>query len=191
MKIVLASTNPVKARATLKGFQNMFPGQDFDLVQAPGASEVADQPFSDIETFRGARNRARNIANTFPEADFWVGIEGGVEEIGLDLAAFAWIVVQTHERGGRARTSTFFLPPAVSRLVRGGKELGEADDEIFSQSNSKQNAGAVGLLTAGALDRATLYEPAVTLALIPFLNRQLYPAREAQAAGPPPTETPS
>ncbi|MCH9649090.1 MAG: inosine/xanthosine triphosphatase [Deltaproteobacteria bacterium] len=189
MKIVLASTNPVKARAALNGFRNLFPDQDFDLVQAPADSGVADQPFSDVETYRGARNRACNVAKAFPEADFWVGIEGGVEEVGLDLAAFAWIVVQNRERSGRARTSTFFLPPAVSHLVRGGKELGEADDEIFGQTNSKQKAGAVGLLTAGVLDRATLYEPAVTLALIPFLNHQLYPAREAQTADSPSAET--
>ena len=177
-KIVLASTNPVKARATLKGFQQMFPDRAFDLVEAIGASEVADQPSSDLETYRGARNRARNLLRQFPDADFWVGIEGGVEEIGRELAAFAWVVVMGGGRIGHARTGTFFLPPSVSQLVRGGMELGEADDQIFGDFNSKQKAGAVGLLTGGAIDRAALYEPAVTLALIPFRNADLFPARE-------------
>lgn len=178
-QIVLASTNPVKTRATLNGFQQMFPGRAFDLVAARGASEVSDQPCTDLETYRGARNRARNLIRQFPDGDFWVGIEGGVEEVGLEMAAFAWVVILGSDRIGHARTASFFLPPKVSQLVRGGMELGEADDEVFGDFNSKQKAGAVGLLTGGAIDRAALYEPAVALALIPFLNTGLFPAQES------------
>jgi non-canonical (house-cleaning) NTP pyrophosphatase len=53
-------------------------------------------------------------------------------------------------------------------------ELGEADDCIFGRSNSKQINGAVGILTADAVDREELYAHAVLLALIPFLNPTLY-----------------
>ena len=70
--------------------------------------------------------------------------------------------------------TSFYLPPQVAELVRQGVELGEADDIVFGQSNSKQASGAVGLLTGDVIDRAGLYEGAVILALIPFKNRQLY-----------------
>jgi len=60
-------------------------------------------------------------------------------------------------------------------LIRQGKELGEADDIVFGRSNSKQENGAVGLLTDNAIDRAQLYEHAMILALIPFKNEALYP----------------
>jgi non-canonical (house-cleaning) NTP pyrophosphatase len=53
-------------------------------------------------------------------------------------------------------------------------ELGDADDEIFGASNSKQQNGAVGLLTENAVTRTTLYEQAVIMALIPFKNPELY-----------------
>ena len=53
-------------------------------------------------------------------------------------------------------------------------ELGEADDIVFGQSNSKQKSGAVGLLTGDIIDRKSLYEEAVVLALIPFKNEELY-----------------
>lgn len=40
--------------------------------------------------------------------------------------------------------------------VAGGMELGEADDHVFERSNSKQEDGAVGLLTKGLIDRTTV-----------------------------------
>ena len=59
-------------------------------------------------------------------------------------------------------------------MIRQGKELGEADDIVFNRANSKQDNGAVGLLTDNVIDRAQLYEQAVILALIPFKNEALY-----------------
>ena len=111
---------------------------------------------------------------------YWVGIEGGVEEtVDGEMIAFAWVVVRDHQRVGRGRTGTFYLPPAVTDLIRQGKELGEADDIVFGRNNSKQENGAVGLLTGDVIDRAQLYEHAVILALVPFKNTALYPAIEA------------
>ncbi len=75
---------------------------------------------------------------------------------------------------GKGRTGTFFIPPPVADLIRQGKELGEADDIIFQRNNSKQENGAVGLLTGNVIDRKNLYEQAVILALIPFKNSILY-----------------
>jgi len=58
--------------------------------------------------------------------------------------------------------------------VNSGLELGEADDLVFGQANSKQKNGAIGLLTNDVLNRTTLYEQAVIMALIPFKNPHLY-----------------
>ncbi len=173
--IALASENPVKARAALRGFERMFPGRRFRVVEAPAASGVRDQPMSSAETLRGAHNRARGAAEVRPEADFWVGIEGGVEESGGALEAFAWIVVRSAERVGCSRSATFYLPEEVARRVRGGEELGLADDAVFGRSGSKQEGGAVGILTGDAIDRCELYAHAVVLALVPFKNPELYP----------------
>lgn len=179
MKIVVASTNPVKLQAVRDGFARMFPGVEFEILPASVPSGVSHQPSSSAETLRGALNRARNAAQAYPLADYWVGVEGGVEMDGEifagEMQAFAWIVVQSRQRVGKGRTGTFFLPPAVAELVRQGVELGEADDIVFGRSNSKQENGAVGILTGDVIDRAGLYEPAVIFALIPFKNPDLYP----------------
>jgi inosine/xanthosine triphosphatase len=175
--IVVASQNPVKTQAVLHGFQRMFLDQEFDIETISVPSGVSSQPRSDAETLQGAVNRAAEAARQLPRADFWVGIEGGVEDTQEgEMTAFAWAAVWDARLMGRGRTGTFYLPPAVTELIRQGKELGEADDMVFGRSNSKQENGAVGLLTGDVIDRAQLYEHAVVLALIPFKNPRLYPA---------------
>jgi len=174
-KIVVASTNPVKVRSTEIGFTKMFPGETFVIGGIPAPSEVPDQPMSDEDTVKGATNRANNVSRLEPEADFWVGIEGGLQLIDAELSAFAWVVVKSRDgRIGKGKTGSFFLPLKVADLIRQGKELGEADDIVFGTSNSKQANGAVGILTGDVLTRTTFYEPAVILALIPFKNPELY-----------------
>ena len=173
--ILVASQNPVKAQAVLHGFQRMFQGQEFVVQTISVPSGVSSQPFTDVETLQGAVNRATGAARLLPEADFWVGIEGGIEETEAgEMLAFAWVAVWDAKHMGCGRTGAFSLPPRVAGLVRQGKELGEADDIVFGRVNSKQENGAVGLLTRDVIDRAQLYEHAVVLALIPFKNPELY-----------------
>ncbi|MBN2147966.1 MAG: inosine/xanthosine triphosphatase [Anaerolineales bacterium] len=172
--IVLASENPVKIRAVRHGFQRMFPGETFVLQSVSVPSLVSPQPCSDAETLQGALNRVRGASQLAPQADFWVGVEGGVEDLGQEMTAFAWVAILGNGRAGKGRTGTFFLPAPIAELVRQGKELGEADDIVFSQANSKQRDGAIGLLTGNVIDRAALYEHAVILALLPFKNVDLY-----------------
>jgi inosine/xanthosine triphosphatase len=174
MRVVVASVNPVKLRAVSLGFQRMFPEQEFQVEQLAGVQGDSSQPRGDLETLQQASDRAERAARLIPLADFWVGVEGGIEEQEKQMAAFAWIVVKNRDRAARGRTGTFYLPQAVANLVRQGKELGEADDIVFGRSNSKQANGAVGILTGDVVDRTQLYEQAVILALIPFKNPQLY-----------------
>jgi len=174
-KIVIASKNPVKINATLSGFQKMFPNEQFDIEGISVPSGVSDQPKSDAETFLGAWNRADHACKEKSDADFWVGIEGGIEEKNSDMEAFAWVVIKAKDDGfGKGRTGTFFLPPQVRELIKQGKELGEADDIVFGRTNSKQENGSVGILTDNVIDRTTYYEGAVIFALIPFKNKEFY-----------------
>lgn len=175
-KIVVASKNPVKIAAAVEGFQAMFPNNTYTALGIDVPSGVPDQPFSDAETLRGALNRAQNARQHSPEANFWVGIEGGVEDTPAgSLQSFAWIVIIDREGGriGKARTATFYQPEEVAVLVRGGMELGHADDVVFGRSNSKQANGSVGLLTGDVIGREAYYVQAVILALIPFRNQTL------------------
>lgn len=174
--IIVASTNPVKIQSALRGFQRLFPDQTFEAQGLTVPSGVSHQPMTDAETLQGALNRATGAMEQAPEADYWVGIEGGCEAMNGELAVFAWVVVRSRGRVGKGRTGLFFLPEAVAELVRQGVELGEADDIVFNRTNSKQGNGAIGLLTGDVIDRVQYYEHAMILALVPFKNADLYPA---------------
>jgi inosine/xanthosine triphosphatase len=166
--VIIASKNPVKILATQAGFKRMFPKQSFEFEGISVPSNVSDQPKTQEETKKGASNRAKNAKAQLPNADFWVGIEGGIQDDEFGMQAFAWIVVLSKNKASQAQTAVFYLPEPIAKMVREGIELGEADDIYFGRSNSKQKDGAVGILTHGEIDRKAYYEHAMVLALNPF-----------------------
>jgi len=172
--ILVGSKNPVKIACTEDAFIRAF--NSAFLVEGINApSGVSDQPIGDRETLLGAKNRALNSKEIFPEANFWVGIEGGVDEDENGMFAFAWIfIVQDSGKTSQSKTGIFYLPNQVTTLIKGGMELGKADDLVFNQENSKQQGGSVGILTNGVINREEYYRQAIILALIPFLNTSLF-----------------
>jgi inosine/xanthosine triphosphatase len=166
--LVVASQNPVKIEATRRGFARMFPMHAFHLHPVGVPSDVRAQPLSDAETLQGALNRIEHAARLVPQADYWVGIEGGVEDRPGSMAAFAWIVVSAPPLLGKSRTGTFSVPEEVAALVRQGHELAAAVEAVYQHTQVKSTMGAVGVLTEGVIDRVQLYEHAVVLALVPF-----------------------
>jgi len=174
--VVVASKNPVKISASRLGFERMFPDEQFTVEGVAVPSNVSNQPMSDAETYTGAKTRALNAKVQSPDAEYWIGIEGGVALTpDGSMEGFAWIIIFDRcGRIGKARTGTFLLPKPVTELIKQGKELGEADDIVFGQSNSKQLNGAVGLLTDNVIDRTKYYTDAVVLALIPLKKKELY-----------------
>lgn len=174
VRLVVASTNPVKQRAVAQGFSALFPDAAPEISAVAVASGVSEQPAGDAETRRGAENRARAARGERTDADCWFGIEGGIRDRDVGMTAFAWVVALCGEEVGYGRTAEFVLPERIAELVREGMELGEADDRVFGRTDSKRKDGAIGLLTGGALDRAGLYQQAVVMAMLPFRNLDLY-----------------
>lgn len=177
MHILVASENPVKIKASEIAFSKVFDNHSFNIEGVSVNSDVSDQPMSNEETFLGARNRALNAQKLNTKADFVVGIEGGVDSFDNSLESFAWIYIihSNLNKTSKAKTASFILPPKVVQLVNEGLELGEANDIIFKKHHSKKKNGAVGLLTNDLLTRTSYYSDAIILALIPFIQPDLYP----------------
>ncbi|HOJ36917.1 MAG TPA: inosine/xanthosine triphosphatase [Ignavibacteriales bacterium] len=175
IKLVVGSKNPVKVNAVKKGFQKVFPDTQFEIIGIDVPSNVSEQPMTNEETLQGAINRALNCKKSNPDANYYFGIEGGVDILNNQMEVFAWIyIVDNQGNHGLSRTASFFLPPSIQKLILQGMELGHADDLVFQRKNSKQQNGAVGMLTNNLIDRTKYYEEAVILALIPFINKELY-----------------
>jgi len=87
----------------------------------------------------------------------------------------AWaVVVDRTGRVGTGGSLAMPLPPSVAAMIRDGMELGHAIDALVAQHNTKHGAGAVGILTAGLVDRQRAYEILVTYALAPFLTPEFW-----------------
>jgi inosine/xanthosine triphosphatase len=170
--IAVGSANPVKLAAARAVLAWAAPGSTVTSVTVP--SGVPDQPFGDEETITGARNRAR-AAREALDADLGLGLEGGVVDSAAGMRSCAWcVVVHRDGREGIGGSLAMPLPDAVARMIRGGEELGHAMDALVAEVGTKHGKGAVGILTAGRIDRQGAYEVLVTYALAPFVTPELY-----------------
>ena len=144
----------------------------------------------------------REVNNVYPHLSF--GLEGGLEwnHIILDqdndktLWCMAWMAVYGRRKSllvdimasrhstcwqpdkkpifSLSKTGSFMLPQPISKLVKEGMELGDADDKISGRVKSKHGSGTVGYLTEGMIDRSAYYEHALILALVPWIRPDMY-----------------
>jgi inosine/xanthosine triphosphatase len=151
MKIAIGSLNKTKVGAV----RNVLTDEELISVSVP--SGVADQPFSDEETMRGAMNRAKNALQK-TGADVAIGLEGGVVETehGLFLCNWGALAAQSGVTllagGARIKLPDEFLMP-----LKQGKELSEVMDEYTKRKDIRSNEGAVGIFTSGYVNREEMF----------------------------------
>ena len=152
----------------------LYPTAAFVAVAAE--SGVSVQPWGDAETRQGAINRTRAALIT-ADADLAVGFEGGVVESEVGLLLCSWTAVVTRDgRLGIGGGGGVQLPERLADMLRAGRnltagepvELGTAMDALTGLHNIKQTEGAFGILTAGLVNRQTVFELSLKLALAPF-----------------------
>jgi non-canonical (house-cleaning) NTP pyrophosphatase len=84
-------------------------------------------------------------------------------------------VVSVDSRHGVGGSLAMLLRNSVARLVRERRnELGRAIDELTGQRETKQDVAAVGILTAGLVDRQRAYEVLIAYAMAPFLDSGMW-----------------
>jgi len=178
-RVAVGSTNPVKLAAVRAVLARIAPSIAVNGIAA--ASRVPDQPVGDAQTIEGATNRAHAARAAF-DADLGVGIEGGVVDAIEGMRTCAWAVVATRDGTAHVGGSLSMpLPDAVAALIRDGVELGHAIDRLAGTENIKHGAGAVGILTAGLVDRQHAYEVILAYALAPLLTGVGGRVRSAEA----------
>ena len=174
-RVAVGSTNPVKLAAVRAVLAALAPNATVEAVAV--ASTVRDQPWGDEETIRGARARARAACAALG-AELGVGIEGGVVDGEDGLRTCAWAAVVS--RDGAAATGGSLampLPPRVAEAIRAGAELGHAMDALTGLRDTKHGPGAVGVLTAGLVDRRRAYETIVAYAMARFIAPEYWESR--------------
>ncbi len=181
LAVVVGSKNPVKVGAAQVVLGRAVEGQllpgitDVTVSGMEVPSGVSDQPVGEEETRRGAISRAKAVLEALPEAEWGVGIEGGVVQLEDGLYTCAWCAI-VDRRGNSALGGGLYmpLPPAIVRDLQAGFELGDATDRLFAVKHSKQAGGALGYLSKDLHSRQGAYEGIFTYALVKFLQPELY-----------------
>ncbi|MGP1909044.1 DUF84 family protein [Metabacillus sp. JX24] len=155
MKVAIGTLNPAKVNAVQECLDQLG---SFTLSSTSVSSGVADQPFSDEETIRGAANRAQR-AREREDADIGIGLEGGMIETdeGFFLCNWGALSVQGIEPiiAGGARIP---LPAEIGRKVKSGIELKLVMDDYADRENVSQQEGAVGIFTGGLVTRKEMFK---------------------------------
>jgi inosine/xanthosine triphosphatase len=153
-------------------------------------SGVSHTPLSREELMQGARQRAETLATrlaaTGDAANFYVGLEGGldvVEEQGRRRVFLeSWAYVTDGERGHFGCSGSIEIPEALAEeVVIRGTELSAAIDDFAGQAGIRDAQGAWGVLSGNLILRQESFRVAVVAAFAPFYNRRLYQAAKRAA----------
>lgn len=190
MYIFVGSSNPVKINAIKLACAEKLP--EVVIKGFEVASGIAAQPITDAETRTGAMNRAKaaleeglrieglgfsNDTKAFglnPKPCLGIGLEGGVfEQENGELWNTVWICVidqdgKTYESNGER----FLLPESLASLIRSGKEMGRAMDELIGTSNIKHKQGMIGVITKDFISRTEMYAGLAKIAVGLWYGRE-------------------
>lgn len=174
MLVVVGSTSKVKIEATRCAFENFFDDVEVKGVDVP--SGVKPFPLSDEEALKGALNRAMQSPEVEPEADYYVGIEGGLNQIGEWIVVKQLAVVVKEGRVGLGVSPGYVCPDELYRLIVNASDAvgRRAIDEYFNEAEILSGQGPIGVLTGGRMSRTHASTEAVVCALTRFVSPQYY-----------------
>ena len=176
MKVLVGSQNPVKIEAVKDAFSKYF--GDVEVIGMKVPSNVPDQPFGE-DTYKGAKNRALALKKLSEEqdidADFFVGVEGGVIKLyGTWLQFGGMCIIDKKGRTSFGASPHYPLPDCVVEQLMKGIELGTVMDNLSKEHNTKQKGESIAYFTKNVMARKEFYMHGLVVALVPFLNEELY-----------------
>jgi inosine/xanthosine triphosphatase len=174
--VVVGTSNPVKVKAVKRVLSKFF---KVAVVMINVTPNVPLQPIGLEMVIKGAVSRAKNALKAEDKADLGVGIEAGLIPIPNTISGymdqqFAALV----DRCGRVTVGggpAFEYPHSlVAKVLKEGIEVGTAMDQLTGIRRLGHKQGAIGFFSKGYLNRTSLTEYAVLMALIPWLNKDMY-----------------
>ena len=164
--VVAASTNPPKIKAISLAFDDVYGHDQYRIVGIAVDSAVPEQPIVIHDRRTGSRHRVMCARQVCLEAEFWVGVEAGIEE----NMTCAWMTIENHHMRGESRSASLMLPESVLQGIAEGKAVGSEMTAITGPNDIGRREGAIGGFTTGVLTRTSVYHQALVLALVPFHN---------------------
>lgn len=173
MLITVGSTNPTKIKPVKQVFAYHF--KNVKVIGVNVTSGVKEQPLTDREMYQGALIRAKKSMQSIKNADFSVGIEGGLHKYSYGWLERSLVVIIDRKGNiGIGSSGGLVLPNKVIKEIKGGKNLEEIVDKIFGTKKIGRGIGMFGVFTKGVVTRSEGVKHGVAFALARFLHKKLY-----------------
>jgi inosine/xanthosine triphosphatase len=169
MLIAVGSKNPTKIAAVKDVFDYYF--EDVKVEGIDAQSGVSEQPLSEEETYQGALNRAKGALQASPDAEYGVGVEGG-----LTKAVYGWyesslvVIINKNGEVGVGSSGGLVLPDKISEMIHSGMNLEQAVDKMFNTEKIGRGIGMFGVMTKEYVTRSSGTAHGVAFALSRFLH---------------------
>ncbi len=175
MKVVVGSKNIPKCAAVEASFSRAFPADNIIVEGLATESGVSSHPTSADESIRGALNRATEASLKISDADYYVGIEGGLLTHNDRAWEIGWVAI----RNSQGQTTTGLsagieLRGKVLEAIVNGIELNDVLKNDYGFEAAGSNSGFYGIATNDIVTRQDAYEQGITFALAPFLHPEFY-----------------
>jgi len=174
--IAAGTTNPSKLAGIREAFNELL-GVSIKVFPVAVNSGVPPQPLGINEILLGAKNRCLQAFSAIKDADFGVGVEAGiyrVEDRYYDVQVA--VVRDSHGLMSVGFSPSFQVPPPFAEALVNGEaeELEVVVDKYFGTKDIGEKGGLIKILTKGVVTREHLTRDAVLMALIPWVNKELY-----------------
>ena len=175
MKVLIGTKNPGKIEGAKRAFEKYFDNVEIEGIQVK--SDVSDQPI-DEEIFKGAKNRVKNLKEYAKKnnikADFYISSEAGITNLLGEWIDINAACIESAEGLQSIGTSQGFpIPDKYIDEIK-EKELGKVMDRIFMGQELAKGKGGISFLTKDEVSRIDLTQDAFTMALIKYINGDLW-----------------
>ncbi len=168
MKAYIGTKNIVKINASKKVLENY----NYEVIGLDVNSNVSNQPKTDLETIKGAKNRALAL----PKDGLRIGLEAGVEYTDNVLYLTNWgVLITPFDEVITAGGTRIPLPKEITKLImEDGYELSDAMELYFKTIDIKHQNGTIGYFTCDMVVREDIFVHIVKL----LYGQYLYKMKE-------------
>ena len=173
MKIAIGTKRKAKIKGVKKGIAEFIYIQDtVEFSTHDADSGISHMPLSLDETMSGAQNRALDLKNKNIEADYYIGLEGGLVAVQEKtyLISLAY-VLNNNDKGHFGFSPMLEVPQEIHKRIKEGEELGPIMGELSGNLDLRSENGSMGAWSGDMFKRDDEFAVAVKAALCPFYNQ--------------------
>jgi inosine/xanthosine triphosphatase len=173
--VVVTSLNEAKITSVRNVIKDFFP-EILQVIGVASQSMVSETPVGDEEAIAGCRNRIPFARQAYPDAAFFVSIEGAIDFNSHGAFVYSWVLVEQRDPDRQALGSSakVQLPAFLAQGVERGSSLSELTKATYQTSANVSHLGTNGVITNGAFTRTDEFETALRCAFGFLVNAENY-----------------